>query len=61
MSELSEARKRANKKWDEANKERKAYTNKRSTAKNFILKLATAEDLELMEEYIAERRKMLEE
>lgn len=61
MGELSEARKRANKKWDEANKERKAYIGKRSTAKNFILKLATAEDLELMEEYIAERRKMLEE
>ena len=48
MGELSEARKRANKKWDEANKERKAYIGKRSTAKNFILKLATAEDLELM-------------
>ncbi|WP_270448951.1 hypothetical protein [Lactobacillus delbrueckii] len=61
MSELSEARKRANKKWDEANKERKAYITKRSAAKSFILKLATAEDLELMEEYIAERRKMLEE
>lgn len=61
MSELSEARKRANKKQDEADKKRKAYIAKRSAAKNFILKLATTEDLELMEEYIAERRKMLEE
>ena len=61
MARVSEAQRRANKKWDEANKELKAYTNKRSAAKNFILKLAIAEDLELMEEYIAERRKMLEE
>lgn len=60
-AKVSEAQRRANKKWDEANKERKAYITKRSAAKNFILKLATAEDLELMEEYIAERRKMLEE
>lgn len=61
MAKVSEAQRRANKKWDEANKERKAYITKRSAAKNFILKLATTEDLELMEEYIAERRKMLEE
>lgn len=61
MARVSEAQRRANKKWDEANKERKAYITKRSMARNFILKLATAENLELMEEYIAERRKMLEE
>lgn len=30
MAALSEARKKANRKWDEANKQRKAYINKRS-------------------------------
>lgn len=59
MANLSEARKRANKKWDEKNKARKAYINKRSTAKSFILNLATKEDLEKMKEYIAEREKQL--
>ena len=60
MAALSEARKRANRKWDEANKQRKAYINKRSIAKSFILKLATKEDLETLEGYIAERRKQFE-
>lgn len=59
MAELSEARKKANKKWDNKNKERKNYINKRSTAKNFILKLATAEDLDNMEKYIQQRRNEL--
>ena len=59
MAELSEARKRANKKWDSKNKERKQYIRNRSGAKNFILKQATEEDLQAMGEYIAERRKQL--
>ncbi len=45
MVKLTEARKEANKKWDENNKDRKNYIVKRSTTKNFILKLATKEDL----------------
>lgn len=59
MAELSEARKKANKKWDDKNKARKLYINKRSTTKSFILNLATEEDLEQIEKYIAERRSKL--
>lgn len=59
MSKLSEARKKANKKWDEKNKGRKQYLNKRSNAKNFILKLATKDDLEQIEKYVEERKKLL--
>ena len=60
MSKLSEARIKANKKWDANHRERAAYINKRSAAKNFILKLATQEDLNSMEEYIEERKKYLQ-
>ena len=59
MAELSEAKKKANKKWDDKNKARKLYINKRSTTKSFILNLATEEDLEQIEKYIAERRSNL--
>lgn len=33
---VSEAKRKANDKWDEANRERKRYINNRSTARNFI-------------------------
>ncbi|CPR67487.1 hypothetical protein [Lactobacillus crispatus] len=59
MAELSEARKRANKRWDDKNKARKLYINKRSTTKSFILNLATEADLEQIEKYIEERRSNL--
>ena len=58
MAKITEARAKANK-WDEKNKARKLYINKRSTAKSFILNLATEEDLANIEEYVAERRKQL--
>lgn len=45
MDKISDAKVKANKKWNNKNKERLAYLNKRSTAKNFILKLANADDL----------------
>lgn len=61
MIKLTEARKKANKKWDENNKDRKNYIVKRSTTKNFILKLATKEDLKNIESYIVERRAELKE
>lgn len=61
MVKLTEARKEANKKWDENNKDRKNYIVKRSTTKNFILKLATKEDLKNIESYIVERRAELKE
>ena len=60
MGKLSEARIKANKKWDANHRERAAYINKRSAAKNFILKLATQEDLNSMGEYIEERKKYLQ-
>ncbi|MTE03916.1 hypothetical protein ACSF83_04620 [Lactobacillus johnsonii] len=59
MPKLTEARKKANKKWDENNKDRKNYIVKRSTTKNFILKSATEEDLKNIETYIIERKKEL--
>lgn len=59
MAKITEARAKANKKWDEKNKARKLYINKRSTTKSFILNLATEEDLDNIEEYIAERREQL--
>lgn len=59
MAKITEARAKANKKWDENNKARKLYINKRSTCKSFILNLATEEDLANIEEYVAERRKQL--
>lgn len=60
MPKLSEAHKKANKKWDAKNKDRKQYLNKRSNAKNFILKLATKEDIEQIKEYINQRENELQ-
>lgn len=60
ISKLNEANKKANKKWDTKNKDRKQYLNKRSNAKNFILKLATKEDLEQIKEYIKQRENELQ-
>lgn len=42
---LSDAKKRANKKWNDKNKERMTYIRRRFDSKNFILKIATEEDL----------------
>ncbi|CAJ1188246.1 MULTISPECIES: hypothetical protein [Companilactobacillus] len=56
---LSEARIKANKKWDEKNKERKKYIVKRSTAKSFIKNLATQDDLNELKELIKLKEKEL--
>ncbi|QNQ82148.1 hypothetical protein FP435_04840 [Lactobacillus sp. PV037] len=61
MSRLTPAKVKANKKWDQKNKEKKSYIVKRSTTKSFILKLATQEDLENIKKYISEREEMLKE
>lgn len=55
---LTEARKKANKKWDEANKEKKKYYAKKSTAKSYV-KIATLEDLEELKKLILEREQEL--
>lgn len=59
MGKLSEARVKANRKWDAKNKERKDYLRYRSTAKNFILKKATLDDLIAINSYVEERKKQL--
>ena len=51
----------ANKKWQEANREKARYLRNRSTARNFIKKQATLEDIEELKELIEERVKKLEE
>lgn len=57
---LNDARKRANKKWDEKNKARINYLHKRSSAKSFILNNATEDDLENILGYVEQRKKELE-
>ncbi|KRN88865.1 hypothetical protein [Ligilactobacillus ceti] len=57
---VTESKKKANLKWDNANKERKQYLNRRSTCRNFIKKLATLEDLEEIEQLLQDRKNMLE-
>lgn len=52
---LTEAQKRANKKYAEKNRELKNYNSKKSHAKNFIQKLAKKEDLEFLKEEIEKR------
>ena len=55
MNKLSKSKRKANKKWDDKNKERKNYINKRSTARNFI-KNMDREDIEEFEQLIQERK-----
>ena len=57
---LSEAQKRANKKWNEKNKDKMTYFRRKSDSKNFILKYATEEDLDKTLEYIQQRKKWIE-
>lgn len=53
----SEAQRRASRKWDEANKEKKAYSRHKSGAKKFA-EVATDEDLLVMIDlYIEEKYK----
>ena len=61
MSEkkISEARERANKKWNEKNREYASYLRSRSSARSFIRNKATLEDLKELEELIEERKQQL--
>lgn len=61
MAKYTEAKAKANKKWNQSNKERVQYINKRSATKSFILNLATEEDLKNIETYIKERKAKLKE
>ena len=53
---LTEAQKRAKQKYREKNRERTNYLNSRTTARSFIKKRATKEDLKELELLIKERR-----
>lgn len=54
---LSDARKRANKKWDDSNKEQIKYLRYRSYSKTFINDLANNEDLQMLKDLIKEKEK----
>lgn len=56
---VSEAQKRATKKWREKNKEQARRNSYRRSARTFIRSHAQEEDLKELEELIAERRKEL--
>jgi len=57
MGKVSEAQKRASRKWEHKNKSRRQYINRRSTARNFIKKEATKEDLGEFKNLIKNREK----
>ena len=59
MAKVSEAQKRASKKWDRKNKSRRQYINKRSITRNFIKKEAVKEDLEEFQALLKNRKKEL--
>lgn len=59
MSNVSESQKRAQKKYDEKNREKRTYLSQRSTSRGFIRSKATLKDLEELEELIAARKKAL--
>lgn len=56
----NDARKKANSKWDSENKERVRCLQDRSKCKNFILKKATEEDLQLIRQWLEERQKKVD-
>ena len=56
---VSEARKRANKKWDNSNKEQMKYLRYRSYSKTFIKDLSNQEDLQMLKKCIEEREEIL--
>lgn len=61
MSKVSESQKRAIKKWEEENKDKKRYISHRARARSFLRDHATLEDLEELEAVLLERRAKLKE
>lgn len=59
MGNLSDAQKKAQKRYDEKNREKRTYLAQRSTARGFIRNKATLEDLEELKKLIEERKKSL--
>lgn len=58
---LTDAQRRANEKWHRNNRERANYIAMRSSAKSFIRKKSTLDDLDGLEEIIRKRREELKE
>ena len=58
-SGVSEAQKRASRKWDAANKEKKDKSRTKSGCKKYINVYATFEDLEEVKMWIEKREKLL--
>lgn len=56
---ISEAQKRATKKYNEKNREKRNLLSMKSNCRSFIKNYATLEDLEIMEQFIAEKREIL--
>ncbi|CAI3333680.1 hypothetical protein CIRMBP1307_00300 [Enterococcus cecorum] len=59
MSKVSDSQRKAQKKYDEKNREKRTYLSQRSTSRGFIRNKATMEDLEELEKIIVERKKAL--
>lgn len=57
MTEELTAQQRANKKWNERNREHRNYLTKRSTSRGFIRNHATKEDLLELQKLIQEKLK----
>lgn len=58
---LSDAQRKANKKWHKNNKERANYIAMRSSARSFIRKKSTLDDLKELQQIIDNRKKELVE
>ena len=59
MVSKNEAQTEAQKRYDAKNREKRTYLAQRSTSRGFIRNKATAEDLEELEQLIAQRKKDL--
>ena len=59
MKKTSEAQLRAVANWERKNIERKRYNSKKSACKNFILSVADADDLALVEAWLQEAKNNL--
>lgn len=57
MTDNKNSQTEANKRWQEQNREKARYLRNRSTARNFVKKQATLEDIEELLELIEIRKK----
>lgn len=56
MAKTSEAQRKANKKWNDKNKDKQRLYQYRYNAKHFILEMANEKDLDKFTDYINQRR-----